>query len=70
MSNNIVDFAHQIIDMQQELEFLRRENRDLRRIQDEYDQFMRSSLKHNTNMLGKLLQVCVTTDLTPKMKND
>ena len=60
MKLNIVDFAHQIIEMQDRIIDLEIENDRLREYKEDYDELLKSSSYHNAKMVGNLLDLCLT----------
>jgi chemotaxis regulatin CheY-phosphate phosphatase CheZ len=57
---NIVDFAHQIIQMDNTNRELRRENAYLKEVEAEYQQFLASSIQHSNGMMGQLTEILMT----------
>jgi hypothetical protein len=57
---NIVALAWQVIEMQTTIESQRHEIVRLSVIEEEYNQFLDSSLKHNQAMVGNLMGVLLT----------
>lgn len=60
MNVDIVDFAHQILDMQRENEALRMENKELRKYQKDYLDLLNRDIEHNKHMVGGLLALAMT----------
>lgn len=52
---NIVDFAHQILDMQDTIRALKAENEVLRKYKQDYISLLNSSTEHNDAMMTNIL---------------
>ena len=57
---NIVDFAHQVLDMQDRIAALEIQNEQLRWYKEEYQKLMDSSMQHNQAMMNNILKLCLT----------
>jgi len=66
MVPNVVKNAHEILDMYDELLSLRAEVTRLREVEKQYDQLLRSSIKHNDEMMGHLLVAILTGNIKAK----
>lgn len=62
----VVDFAHQVINLDMRVRELEHENHILRGYQQQYFDLLNSSIKHNDVMIGNVLALCLTKDITPK----
>lgn len=60
MKLNIVDFAHQILEMQNKIDYLEAENAHLNWFKKEYYDLLESSNKHNKIMLLNTLDLFMT----------
>lgn len=60
MKLDIVDFAYQIIGMQNKIIALEIENERLRKFESDYNDLLDSSMKHNSVMMGNILNLCLT----------
>ena len=60
MSTKLVDFAYDIIEMQERITRLEMENEQLRWFKEEFHKLLKSSEQHNATMMGNLLQLCIT----------
>jgi hypothetical protein len=67
MKLNIVDFAHQVIEMQDRIIDLQIENSRLRQYESDYHELLQSSLHHNENMMMNMLDVCLTPGVLDAM---
>ncbi len=50
----VVKLAREIIEMQEEIDFLRHENAMLQGYREKYDQLLQSGIAHNQAMIGNL----------------
>lgn len=57
---NIVDFAYQVIDLNNRVIELEKQNEDLMYYKDKYFELLNSSIAHGEKMTGQLLQVMMT----------
>lgn len=57
---NIVDFAYQVIEMQERITQLEIENEQLSWFKEEYHNLLDSSMQHNQVMMGNILKLCLT----------
>jgi hypothetical protein len=57
---DVVDFAYQIIKMQNRIETLEHENARLQRYEHDYQELLDQSIQHGSNMMRGLLEVCMT----------
>lgn len=57
---NVVDFAYQIIEMQNRIEILEHENARLQRYEHDYNELLNQSIQHSSNMMRGLMEVCMT----------
>ena len=57
---NVVDFARQIIAMQDKIADLQWENERLRKYEREYNELLNESLEHNQRMAGNMLALIMT----------
>jgi len=53
---SVVDFAYQIIDMQERILAQEEELARLRKIEQEYNQFLDSSIKYQNTMQGQVIE--------------
>jgi hypothetical protein len=60
MKLNIVDFAYQILEMQDKIIYLELENSRLSKYEADYNELLNSSLNHNAAMMGNILNLCMT----------
>ena len=60
MKLDIVDFAYQIIEMQNRIVDLEIENERLRKFESDYHYLLDSSMKHNSTMMSNILDLCLT----------
>ena len=58
--NIATELAHQILDMQDELEFLRRENARLREYKEMYHKEVKGSIEYSNQMIGGLLSLVLS----------
>ena len=56
---NVVDFAYQIIEMQQELSHLRWENKNLKEENEMFKMQLVKDMAHNEKMAANMLMLCV-----------
>lgn len=56
----VVSLAHEILDMQEELEILRKENRRLQGIEQKYGELLDSSISHSQKMMFGILDIAMT----------
>ena len=61
---NVVDFARQIIAMQDKIADLQWENERLRKYERDYNELLNESLTHNQRMVGNMLSVLMTPGVT------
>jgi len=54
---SVVDFAYQIIDMQERILAQEEELARLRKIEQEYNQFLDSSIKYQNTMQGQVIEL-------------
>ena len=52
---SIVASCHEILDMNTELQFLRWENKELKKTENDYNKLLHNSIKHNNEMMKNLL---------------
>ena len=57
---NIVDFAYQVIEMQDRITELEIQNEKLNWYKEEYHNLLESSTQHNQAMMGNILKLCMT----------
>lgn len=57
---DVCDFARQILEMENELRWLRAENAKLRDYRDKYDELLMDGIRHSETMLGGILKVAMT----------
>jgi hypothetical protein len=60
MSTKLVDFAYDIIEMQERITRLEMENEQLRWFKEEFHNLLKSSEQQHDTMMGNLLQLCIT----------
>ena len=60
MKMDIVDFAYQVIEMQDRIERLEFENNRLRRFEHDYNELLNESLAHSHAMMGNTLKLFLT----------
>ena len=60
MSTKLVDFAYDIIEMQERITRLEMENEQLRWFKEEYHKLVESSNNHNRAMMGNIMQLVLT----------
>ena len=60
MKLDIIDFAHQILEMQARIDLLEQENAHLKWFKEEYHNLLNSSNEHNEIMLLNTLKLCMT----------
>lgn len=65
---NVVEFAHQVLDMQSRIHELEREVAELRDYRERYDALLQDSLNHNQRMMTNMLEVCMTPGVLTAMK--
>lgn len=56
---SVVDFAHQIIDMDRDLRLLRDEVEELREYRQKYFDDLNNSIKHSGHMLSGMLELAM-----------
>lgn len=66
---NVVDFAYQVLEMQHELQELRRENKKLRAIEKEYNQFVVDSINNNQQTMNNFVAMLVNPEFTDLVSN-
>ena len=59
---NVVDFAHEIIAMEEEINYLRAENKQLKEYEEKYTKLLDESIKHGNTMMGYLLKASLNMD--------
>jgi hypothetical protein len=57
---DVVDFAYQIIKMQNRIETLEYENARLQRYEHDYNELLDQSIQHSSAMMRGLMEVCLT----------
>ena len=57
---NIVDFAYQVIEMQERITDLEIQNEQLSWFKEEYHKLMDSTLQHSQEMIGNIFKLCLT----------
>jgi hypothetical protein len=57
---NIVDFAYQVIEMQERITDLEMQNEQLSWFKEEYHKLMNSTMQHNQAMMGNIFKLCLT----------
>jgi hypothetical protein len=57
---DVVDIAHQVLDMHQELMLLRAEVAELRDYRKKYIESLNSGIRHSEEMLGGILNLALT----------
>ena len=57
---NVVDFAYQIIEMQNKIVELEIENARLRKYERDYHDMMEQSIQHSSAMMVNILNLCMT----------
>lgn len=57
---NIVDFAYQVIEMQERITQLEIQNEQLSWYKEEYHKLMDSTMQHNQVMMNNILKLCLT----------
>jgi hypothetical protein len=60
MKMDIVDFAYQVIEMNEKIRELEFENERLRQYERDYHKLLNSSLSHNQEMIGNTLRLFMT----------
>lgn len=60
MKMDIVDFAYQVIEMNERIRDLEFENNRLRRFEHDYNELLNESLAHNQVMMGNTLKLFLT----------
>jgi hypothetical protein len=60
MKMDIVDFAYQVIEMNQRISDLEFENNCLRRFEHDYNELLNESLAHSHAMIGNTLKLFLT----------
>jgi hypothetical protein len=60
MKMDIVDFAYQVIEMNQRISDLEFENNRLRRFEHDYNELLNESLAHSHAMIGNTLKLFLT----------
>jgi hypothetical protein len=60
MKMDIVDFAYQVIEMNQRISDLEFENNRLRRFENDYNELLNESLAHSHAMIGNTLKLFLT----------
>jgi hypothetical protein len=60
MKLDIVDFAHQVIEMNERIRDLEFENSRLRRFEHDYNELLNESLAHSHAMIGNTLKLFLT----------
>lgn len=60
MKMDIVDFAYQVIEMNDRIRDLERENEHLRWFKEEYHSLLNESEKHHRVMMSNIFQLCIT----------
>ena len=60
MKLDIVDFAYQVIEMQNRIVDLEIENSRLRKYESDYHDLIDSSNRHNQAMMSNILNLCMT----------
>jgi hypothetical protein len=60
MKMDIVDFAYQVIEMNQRISDLEFENNHLRRFEHDYNELLNESLAHSHAMIGNTLKLFLT----------
>jgi hypothetical protein len=60
MKMDIVDFAYQVIEMNQRISDLEFENNRLRRFEHDYNELLNESLAHSQAMIGNTLKLFLT----------
>lgn len=62
---DIVELAHQVIDLDNKNRYLRYENERLRGIEEKYNALLDSSIQHSNAMMGHLLNAALAGKLVP-----
>ncbi len=57
---NIINFAHKILEMQEEIEYLRGEVARLQNYERMYSDLLNTSVSHGENMMCNILNLCLT----------
>jgi hypothetical protein len=57
---NVVDFAYQVIEMQELINALVEENSQLRDYKEKYQKLLDEDTKHHKAMMGNILSLCLT----------
>lgn len=65
---NVVEFAHQVLDMQSRIHELEREVAELRDYRERYDALLQDGINHNQRMMANMLEVCMTPGVLTAMK--
>jgi hypothetical protein len=60
MKMDIVDFAYQVIEMNERIRDLEFENERLRRFENDYNELLNESLAHSQAMMGNTLKLFLT----------
>jgi hypothetical protein len=60
MKTDIVDFAYQVIEMNERIRDLEFENSRLRRFEHDYNELLNDSLAHSHAMIGNTLRLFLT----------
>ena len=70
MKLDIVDFAYQIIEMQNRIVDLEIENERLRKYKSDYNDLLDSSLNHSSAMMSNILNLCMTPGVIEACENN
>lgn len=65
---DVVNFAHDILDMNQELVMLRKEVERLKEYEQKYFDLLSESIKHGQDMMGNILMLTLTPGVTEAMQ--
>lgn len=66
---NVVEFAHQVLEMQSRIRELEREVAELRDYRDRYNELLQDGINHNQRMMANMLEVCMTPGVLTAMKS-
>jgi hypothetical protein len=64
MKISVVEMARQIVDMDDELRYLRAENGRLKKYERKYNELLGESVRHGETMMGNMIQILLTPDVS------
>lgn len=67
---NVVDFAYQVIEMQERITQLEIQNEQLSWFKEEYHKLLDSSMQHNQAMMGNIFKLCLTPGVIEACKEN